>query len=112
MFRTVAALSFVAQSRDDDEVGSGATRELGLRSSVSGGRFTSWRACYQACQLRGVFGMVDESCEEHAWASVGVTVIDGEPSRVWVCEVCRAWSREVLDREDEVPWGSTVLGEE
>lgn len=56
--------------------------------------------------------MVENPCAEHAWASVGVTVIDGAPARVWVCEVCRAWSMERLDPADEIPWETTVLGAE
>jgi hypothetical protein len=55
--------------------------------------------------------VVESPCAEHAWASVGVTVINGVPSRVWVCEVCRSWSREILDTEDEIKWEETVLGE-
>ena len=50
-------------------------------------------------------------CEEHAWASVGVTVVDGTVTRVWVCERCLAWTRERLDAEDEVPWAETVLAD-
>lgn len=56
--------------------------------------------------------VVENPCAEHAWASVGVTVIDGAPARVWVCEVCRAWSMERLDPADEIPWETTVLGAE
>jgi hypothetical protein len=48
-------------------------------------------------------------CEEHAWASVGVTVVDGTVTRVWVCERCLAWTRESLDSGAEVPWDETVL---
>lgn len=56
--------------------------------------------------------MSESGCSEHAWASVGVTVVEGEACRVWVCEVCGAWSREPLASSEEVPWGETVLGEE
>jgi hypothetical protein len=50
-------------------------------------------------------------CEEHAWASVGVTVVDGTVTRVWVCERCLGWTREQLDPEMEVPWDETVLAD-
>ena len=48
-------------------------------------------------------------CGEHAWASTGVTVVDGEVTRVWVCERCPAWTREGLDDAMEVEWGDTRL---
>lgn len=50
-----------------------------------------------------------ELCREHAWASVGVTVVDGVVTRVWACEHCPAWTREDLDARFEVEWGETWL---
>lgn len=50
-----------------------------------------------------------ELCAEHAWASVGVTVVEGEVTRVWACEHCPAWTREYLDREHLVDWDETWL---
>jgi hypothetical protein len=50
-------------------------------------------------------------CEEHAWASVGVTVFEGTVTRVWVCERCLAWTREALDADAEVPWAETILAD-
>ena len=49
-------------------------------------------------------------CTEHTWVAVGVTVIDGEVSRVWDCERCPAWTNQVLPREYELPWEETRLG--
>jgi len=51
------------------------------------------------------------TCDEHAWASVGVTVVEGTVTRVWVCERCLAWTRESLDPDAEVPWGETVIAD-
>jgi hypothetical protein len=48
-------------------------------------------------------------CGEHAWASIGVTVVDGDVTRVWVCERCPAWTRELLDDATEVAWDDTRL---
>ena len=52
---------------------------------------------------------VPDLCDEHAWASIGVTVIDGEVNRVWACENCPAWSRHPLDPDAEVDWADTWL---
>lgn len=48
-------------------------------------------------------------CEEHAWASIGVTVIEGEVTRLWACENCPAWSRQPLDPAAEIDWADTWL---
>lgn len=50
------------------------------------------------------------SCERHAWAAVGVTTIDDGVVRVWVCEVCQAWTREPLTGETELPFDEAGLG--
>ena len=50
-------------------------------------------------------------CAEHAWASVGVTVIEGTVTRVWACENCPAWSRQRLAEDAEVDWADTWLSE-
>ena len=50
-----------------------------------------------------------ERCEQHAWASLGVTAVDGTVTRVWTCEHCPAWTREPLDPAAEVPWADTWL---
>ena len=50
-----------------------------------------------------------EFCAEHAWASIGVTVVDGEVVRLWACENCPAWSRQPLEAENEVDWAETWL---
>lgn len=52
-----------------------------------------------------------EPCTEHAWASIGVTVVDGEVTRVWACENCPAWSRQALAGDTEVDWAETWLSE-
>lgn len=52
-----------------------------------------------------------ELCREHAWASIGVTVIDGIVTRVWACEHCPAWTEEHLDDEYEVAWDDTWLAD-
>lgn len=51
----------------------------------------------------------DRRCEEHAWASIGVTVVEGTVTRVGVCERCPAWSGERLDPTAEVDWEDTRL---
>jgi len=51
------------------------------------------------------------TCDEHAWASVGVTVVEGTVTRVWVCERCLAWTRESLTPDAEVPWDETVIAD-
>jgi hypothetical protein len=50
-------------------------------------------------------------CQTHAWASVGVTNVDGDVVRVWTCENCPAWSKEPLDAERELDWADTKLSE-
>jgi len=50
-----------------------------------------------------------DSCEDHAWASIGVTVIEGEATRLWACENCPAWSRQPLESEAEIDWADTWL---
>ena len=52
-----------------------------------------------------------ELCAEHAWASIGVTVVEDAVTRVWACEDCPAWSRQPLDAENEVAWTETWLAE-
>lgn len=52
-----------------------------------------------------------EYCKEHAWASIGVTVLEGTVTRVHACEHCPAWTRERLEPEHEVDWGQTWLAE-
>jgi len=48
-------------------------------------------------------------CPEHVWASIGVTVLDGEVSRIWNCERCVAWTQERLDPAHRVDWDVTML---
>jgi len=48
-------------------------------------------------------------CDEHAWASIGVTVFEGRVTRVWACEHCPAWTGETLDPDVEIDWGDTWL---
>jgi hypothetical protein len=50
-------------------------------------------------------------CSEHAWTSIGVTVIEGTVTRIWTCERCAAWTSEPLDRSTFVEWGETTLAE-
>ena len=52
--------------------------------------------------------MVDR-CEEHAWASIGVTALGNEVMRVWACEHCPAWTTEELDDRYRVDWSDTWL---
>jgi cytochrome b subunit of formate dehydrogenase len=52
---------------------------------------------------------MSERCTEHAWASIGVTVVEGTVTRVWACEHCPAWTREGLMPEEEVDWDDTWL---
>ena len=53
----------------------------------------------------------DETCETHAWASVGVVNREGSIGRVWKCERCPAWSVEPFDPDYETPWADTWLAE-
>ncbi|MDQ2054359.1 MULTISPECIES: hypothetical protein [Halobellus] len=53
----------------------------------------------------------DETCETHAWASVGVVNREGSIGRVWKCERCPAWSVEPFDPDHETPWVDTWLAE-
>jgi hypothetical protein len=48
-------------------------------------------------------------CPEHVWSSVGITVVDGQLSRIWDCERCTAWTAELLDEDRHVEWGDTSL---
>ena len=48
-------------------------------------------------------------CPGHAWASVGVTVVDGTVHQIWDCERCTAWTSEPLDEDHHVAWGDTSL---
>ena len=50
-------------------------------------------------------------CPEHVWASIGVTVLDGEVSRIWNCERCVAWTQERLDPDHRVDWDATTLSQ-
>lgn len=50
-----------------------------------------------------------ERCDDHAWASVGVTTVDGQVTRIWDCERCVVWTREPLDEADEIDWAETRL---
>lgn len=52
-----------------------------------------------------------DRCAEHAWAVGGVTTVEDRVVRVWICENCPAWTVEELDREHEVPWAETDLGQ-
>ena len=54
---------------------------------------------------------MSELCAEHAWASIGVTVVDGTVSRVWACENCPAWTRQPLEATTAVDWADTWLAE-
>ncbi|MFB6171899.1 MAG: hypothetical protein ABEJ23_05145 [Haloarculaceae archaeon] len=56
-------------------------------------------------------GGSDRFCERHAWASVGVTVVDDDVTRVWICEQCPAWSGERLDPAAEIDWQDTRLSQ-
>lgn len=55
---------------------------------------------------------VEEMCETHVWASLGVTTRDGVISRVWECERCPAWTAEPFDPDLEVAWEDTWLAEQ
>ena len=50
-------------------------------------------------------------CPEHVWASIGVTVLDGEVSRIWNCERCVAWTQEHLDPSHRIDWETTALSQ-
>lgn len=50
-------------------------------------------------------------CEEHAWASIGVTDIDGGMTRVWACENCPAWTSQPLSADAEIGWADTWLAD-
>jgi hypothetical protein len=50
-----------------------------------------------------------DNCPEHAWASIGVTVIDGTVHRIWDCERCSAWTTESLSDDRHIPWAETDL---
>jgi|GEM_PF-1477176 len=50
-------------------------------------------------------------CAEHVWASIGVSVLEDQVTRVWACEHCPAWTRERLDDEYEIAWQQTWLAE-
>jgi hypothetical protein len=45
-----------------------------------------------------------ETCPEHVWSVIGVTVVDGTVARIWDCERCTAWTTEPLDEDHHVPW--------
>ncbi|MFB6185169.1 MAG: hypothetical protein ABEI96_11490 [Haloarculaceae archaeon] len=50
-------------------------------------------------------------CETHAWTSIGVTHVEGDVVRIWVCENCPTWTEELLPADREVPWDDTRLSE-
>jgi hypothetical protein len=54
---------------------------------------------------------VDEICESHTWASVGVVTRDGTVSRIWECENCPVWTEEQFNPEHERSWDDTWLAE-
>ena len=54
---------------------------------------------------------VDEICESHTWASVGVVTRDGTVSRIWECENCPVWTEEQFNPEHERYWDDTWLAE-
>jgi len=53
----------------------------------------------------------NETCERHAWASVGV-VHRESVRRVWECERCPVWTLEPFDPEYELAWSETWLAEQ
>ncbi|WP_336038025.1 hypothetical protein [Halobacterium yunchengense] len=53
----------------------------------------------------------EETCERHAWASVGVVARDGGVQRIWECEHCPVWTAEQFDAAHEQPWDETWLAE-
>jgi hypothetical protein len=55
--------------------------------------------------------MSDETCDAHAWASVGLVATDGTIRRVWECEQCGAWTVEPFDPDLERAWDDTWLSE-
>jgi len=50
-------------------------------------------------------------CPEHVWASIGVTVLAGEVSRIWNRERCVAWIHERLDPNHRIDWETTALSQ-
>ncbi|WP_162224670.1 hypothetical protein [Halorussus amylolyticus] len=53
----------------------------------------------------------DETCERHAWASVGVVTRAGSVCRIWECENCPVWTAEQFDPDHERLWADTWLAE-
>ena len=52
-----------------------------------------------------------ETCETHAWASVGVVTRERSVYRIWECENCPVWTAEPFDPDHEQPWEDTWLAE-
>jgi hypothetical protein len=52
-----------------------------------------------------------DTCETHAWASVGVVSRNESVFRVWECEDCPVWTVEPFDPDLERPWDDTWLAE-
>jgi hypothetical protein len=52
-----------------------------------------------------------QTCETHAWASVGVVTRGETVQRIWECENCPVWTTEPFDPEYEREWDDTWLAE-
>jgi hypothetical protein len=53
----------------------------------------------------------EDTCETHAWTSVGVVVREGSVCRIWECEDCPAWTADSFDPQYERSWDDTWLAD-